>query len=32
MHFGTQWLDETAFADWIRPHLERVEIDKTHFA
>jgi superfamily I DNA/RNA helicase len=31
-HFGTQWLDESTFADWIRPHLEPVEIDKTYFA
>jgi len=31
-HFGTEWLDESAFADWIRPHLEPVEIDKAHFA
>ena len=29
--FGTNWLDESAFAEWIRPHLEPVTIDKTHF-
>jgi superfamily I DNA/RNA helicase len=31
-HFGAGWLDESAFADWIRPHLEPVAIDKEHFA
>ncbi len=31
-HFGTSWLEESAFADWIRPHLEPRVIDKEHFA
>jgi hypothetical protein len=30
-HFGTNWLDESAFADWIRPHLEPIAISKEHF-
>lgn len=31
-HFGTSWIEESAFADWIRPHLEPRVIDKKHFA
>lgn len=31
-HFGTDWLDESVFADWIRPHLEPVAINKDYFA
>jgi superfamily I DNA/RNA helicase len=31
-HFGIGWLEESAFAEWIRPHLEPVTIDKEHFA
>jgi superfamily I DNA/RNA helicase len=31
-HFGAGWLEESAFAEWIRPYLESVRIDKEHFA
>jgi hypothetical protein len=31
-HFGPGWLEESAFVEWIRPHLEPVTIDKEHFA
>jgi superfamily I DNA/RNA helicase len=31
-HFGGGWLEESAFADWIRPHLEAVAINKGYFA
>lgn len=27
-HFGAGWLEESAFAEWIRPHLEAVVVDK----
>ena len=30
-HFGADWLEESAFAEWIRQHLEPVTIDKGHF-
>jgi superfamily I DNA/RNA helicase len=30
-HFGAGWLEESAFAEWIRSHLEPVTIDKEHF-
>jgi superfamily I DNA/RNA helicase len=30
--FGEGWVEESAFADWIRPHLEPVTISKAHFA
>jgi hypothetical protein len=30
-HFGAGWLEESAFAEWIRPHLDPVTIDKKHF-
>jgi superfamily I DNA/RNA helicase len=30
-HFGAGWLEESAFAEWIRPHLEAVTINKEHF-
>jgi ATP-dependent DNA helicase UvrD/PcrA len=31
-HFGKAFLNESAFADWIRPHLEPISISKEHFA
>jgi superfamily I DNA/RNA helicase len=31
-HFGKDWLDESAFAEWLRPHLEPVVVDKDHSA
>jgi superfamily I DNA/RNA helicase len=31
-HFGAEWLDESAFADWMRPRLDPRAIDKTHFS
>lgn len=31
-HFGSDWLEESAFADWIRPHLQSRKIDKAYFA
>lgn len=31
-HFGAGWLEESAFAEWIHPHLDVVTIDKEHFA
>jgi ATP-dependent DNA helicase UvrD/PcrA len=30
-HFGTDWLDESVFAEWIRPHLEQVTVNKDSF-
>jgi hypothetical protein len=29
--FGTDLLDESVFADCIRPHLEPVEVNNDHF-
>jgi superfamily I DNA/RNA helicase len=31
-HFGSGWLRESKFAEWIRPHLEPVTVDKERFA
>ena len=29
--FVADWLEESAFADWIRPHLEPLKVDKAYF-
>ena len=31
-HFGAGWLEESVFAEWMRPHLEPLTINKEHFA
>jgi hypothetical protein len=31
-HFGPSWLDDSIFTDWIRPHLDLIEVDKHYFA